>query len=211
MNNIEKVELFLNDNKNTTLILPNDMGTSRYVVLVDSDNDFIRFLSKNNIDLLLAKDLIEGYILEDSIPPLDKMRDSFVSDSEELVNVEDLQSPLPNISKYCINLNEKYLSNKSATISGRDNEIHQLVEILSKKNKSNAILVGDAGVGKTAIAEGLAQKIVGQEVPPHMSLMQICSVDISAMVAGTKYRGEFEETKTPQQPPPLALPIRLGP
>ena len=162
-------------------------------VILDSDNDFIRFLSKNNIDLLLAKDLIEGYILEDSIPPLDKMRDSFVSDSEELVNVEDLQSPLPNISKYCINLNEKYLSNKSATISGRDNEIHQLVEILSKKNKSNAILVGDAGVGKTAIAEGLAQKIVGQEVPPHMSLMQICSVDISAMVAGTKYRGEFEE------------------
>ena len=72
-------------------------------------------------------------------------------------------------------------------------EIEQLIEVLSKKNKSNAILVGEAGVGKTAIVEGLAQKIVSQEVPPHMSLMQICAVDINAMVAGTKYRGEFEE------------------
>ena len=99
-------------------------------VILDSDNDFIRFLSKNSIDLLLAKDLIEGYILEDSIPPLDQMKGSFISDTEELIDVEDLQSPLPNISKYSINLNEKYLSKKSATISGRDSEIYQLVETL---------------------------------------------------------------------------------
>lgn len=162
-------------------------------VILDSENEFVRFLSKNNIDLLLAKDLIEGYILEDSIPPIDQMRGAFVSETEELVDVEDLKGPLPHISKYCINLNEKYMNSKCATISGRNDEINQLVEILSKKNKSNAILIGDAGVGKTAIAEGLAQQIVSQEVPPHMSLMQICAVDISAMVAGTKYRGEFEE------------------
>lgn len=162
-------------------------------VILDSDNDFIKFLAKNNIDILLTKDLIEGYILEDSIPPLDKMRDAFSSEEQDLVDIEDLQGPAPNISKYCLNLNEVYMNKRCSTISGRDDEINRLIEILSKKNKSNAILVGEAGVGKTAIAEGLAQQIVGQEVPPHMSLMQICSVDISAMVAGTKYRGEFEE------------------
>ena len=68
-----------------------------------------------------------------------------------------------------------------------------MIEILLKKNKCNAILIGDAGVGKTAIVEGLAQKIVNQEVPCHLALMQIYSVDITSMLAGTKYRGEFEE------------------
>ena len=162
-------------------------------VILDEDNAFVKYLSQNGIDVILTKDLIEGYILEDSIPPLGQMRRSFDAETEEFVNIEDLQGPLPQISKYCVNLNEEFMSNKGSIISGRDKEINQLVEILSKKNKSNAILVGEAGVGKTAIAEGLAQKIVSQEVPPHMSFMQICSVDISAMVAGTKYRGEFEE------------------
>ena len=97
------------------------------------------------------------------------------------------------LAKYSTNLNHYFLSNKSHKISGRDFETDQLIEILSKKNKSNAILIGDAGVGKTAVVEGLAQKIVNQEVPHHMSLMQICTVDLSAMVAGTKYRGEFEK------------------
>ena len=162
-------------------------------VILDEDNAFVKYLSQNGIDVILTKDLIEGYILEDSIPPLGQMRRSFDAETEEFVNIEDLQGPLPQISKYCVNLNEEFMSNKGSIISGRDKEINQLVEILSKKNKSNAILVGEAGVGKTAIAEGLAQKIVSQEVPTHMSLMQICSVDISAMVAGSKYRGEFEE------------------
>ena len=104
-----------------------------------------------------------------------------------------MSPPLEHLSKYCINLNHNFLLNRSSKISGRDKETDELIEILSKKNKSNAILVGEAGVGKTAIVEGLAQRIVNQTSPPHMSLMQICAVDISAMIAGTKYRGEFEE------------------
>ena len=105
---------------------------------------------------------------------------------------EKVGNSLSHLTKYCVNLNQKIISNRSSHISGRDAEINELIEILSKKNKSNAILVGEAGVGKTAVVEGLVQKIVNQESPTHMSLMLICSVDISAMIAGTKYRGEFE-------------------
>ena len=161
-----------------------------YVVL-DEDDMFVKFLSQNGINVMLLKDLLEEYLSEDV--RLGQIRHSFGDEAEDFINHKGVEEELPQISKYCINLNEEFGLKGGFTISGRDKEISQLVEVLSKKNKSNAILVGDAGVGKTAIAEGLAQKIVSQEVPTHMSLMQICSVDISAMVAGSKYRGEFEE------------------
>ena len=161
-----------------------------YVVL-DEDDMFVKFLSQNGINVMLLKDLLEEYLSEDI--PLGRIMHSFDDEAEDFINRTGVEEELPEISKYCINLNEEFGLKGGFTISGRDEEINQLVEVLSKKNKSNAILVGDAGVGKTAIAEGLAQKIVSQEVPTHMSLMQICSVDISAMVAGSKYRGEFEE------------------
>ena len=161
-----------------------------YVVL-DEDDIFVKFLSQNGINVMLLKDLLEEYLSEDV--RLGQIRHSFDDEAEDFINHKGVEEELPEISKYCINLNEEFGLKGGFTISGRDKEISQLVEVLSKKNKSNAILVGDAGVGKTAIAEGLAQKIVSQEVPTHMSLMQICSVDISAMVAGSKYRGEFEE------------------
>ena len=161
-----------------------------YVVL-DEDDMFVKFLSQNGINVMLLKDLLEEYLSEDV--RLGQIRHSFDDEAEDFINHKGVEEELPQISKYCINLNEEFGLKGGFTISGRDKEISQLVEVLSKKNKSNAILVGDAGVGKTAIAEGLAQKIVSQEVPTHMSLMQICSVDISAMVAGSKYRGEFEE------------------
>ena len=161
-----------------------------YVVL-DEDDMFVKFLSQNGINVMLLKDLLEEYLSEDV--RLGQIRHSFDDEAEDFINHKGVEEELPQISKYCINLNEEVGLKGGFTISGRDKEISQLVEVLSKKNKSNAILVGDAGVGKTAIAEGLAQKIVSQEVPTHMSLMQICSVDISAMVAGSKYRGEFEE------------------
>mgnify|MGYP003133573983 CR=1 FL=1 len=82
-------------------------------------------------------------------------------------------------------------SKKNSTL--REEKAGNSLPHLSKYCVSNAILVGEAGVGKTAIVEGLVQRIVNQDSPPHMSLMQICAVDISAMIAGTKYRGEFEE------------------
>ena len=164
--------------------------------ILDMEGHFVEYMKSNGIDTIHAKDIIEAYILESSIPladPIDSGRLDIESKLKSRSEKEFLEDSLSNLTKYCVNLNEKFVTEKTSLISGRDGEIHELVEILSKKNKSNAILVGEAGVGKTAIVEGLVQKIINQESPPHMSLMQIYSVDISAMVAGTKYRGEFEE------------------
>lgn len=169
--------------------------------ILDMEGHFVEYMKSNGIDTVHAKDIIEAYILESSIPLTDPIK-SISTDSGRLdieaklkarSKKEFSEDSLSNLTKYCVNLNEKFVTQKTSLISGRDSEINELVEILSKKNKSNAILVGEAGVGKTAIVEGLVQKIINQESPPHMSLMQIYSVDISAMVAGTKYRGEFEE------------------
>ncbi len=164
--------------------------------ILDMEGHFVEYMKSNGIDTIHAKDIIEAYILESSIPladPIDSGRLDIESKLKSHSEKEFLEDSLSLLTKYCVNLNEKFVTQKTSLISGRDSEIHELVEILSKKNKSNAILVGEAGVGKTAIVEGLVQKIINQESPPHMSLTQIYSVDISAMVAGTKYRGEFEE------------------
>ena len=164
-------------------------------VIFDMEGSFVEHLRQNGIDTLYAKDIIETHVLETSIPPTDQIKNILYVESKKnsTVREEKVGNSLPHLSKYCVNLNQKFISKRSSKISGRDTEINELIEILSKKNKSNAILVGEAGVGKTAIVEGLVQRIVNQDSPPHMSLMQICAVDISAMIAGTKYRGEFEE------------------
>ena len=166
-----------------------------YVVL-DMGGDFVEYLQLHGIDVFKVKDIIETHVLETSIPQGDQQgKNIFQIETKKNIDSEIKTRPssLEHLVKYCTNLNHHFLSNESYKISGRDSEIDHLIEILSKKNKSNAILIGDAGVGKTAVVEGLAQKINNQDVPHHMSLMQICAVDISAMVAGTKYRGEFEK------------------
>ena len=163
-------------------------------VILDMGGDFIEFLQLNGLNVFKVKDMIETHVLESSIPQTsDPAKNIFQIETKKSIDNEIKSKSLDHLTKYCKNLNHEFLSNPSHKISGREFETAQLIEILSKKNKSNAILIGDAGVGKTAVVEGLAQKIAQQDVPHHMSLMQICSVDLSAMVAGTKYRGEFEK------------------
>ena len=163
-------------------------------VILDMGGDFIEFLQLNGLNVFKVKDMIETHVLESSIPQTsDPAKNIFQIETKKSIDNEIKSKSLEHLTKYCKNLNHEFLSNPSHKISGRDFETDQLIEILSKKNKSNAILIGEAGVGKTAVVEGLAQKIAQQDVPHHMSLMQICAVDLSAMVAGTKYRGEFEK------------------
>lgn len=97
------------------------------------------------------------------------------------------------LAKYCINLNEKAKGNDIDCLVGRQNEIQRTIEILCRRKKNNAILVGEPGVGKTAIAEGLAYRIVQQDVPKLLESTRIYALDLGALVAGTKYRGDFEE------------------
>ncbi len=97
------------------------------------------------------------------------------------------------LSKYAINLNERARSGKLDPVIGRDDEIRRVLQILSRRTKNNPILVGEPGTGKTAIAEGLAQRIVRGDVPENLKSKQLYSLDMGALVAGAKYKGEFEE------------------
>ena len=97
------------------------------------------------------------------------------------------------LSKYAVNLNERARSGKLDPVIGRDEEIRRVLQILSRRTKNNPMLIGEPGTGKTAIAEGLAQRIVRGDVPENLRSKQIFSLDMGALVAGAKYKGEFEE------------------
>ena len=114
--------------------------------------------------------------------------------NNQKVNINKIYKKLLNENnlKYGVNLNEKVKS-KNYNITGRDKELNELIEALCKKDKSNAILIGDAGVGKTAIVEALAIKINKNEVPEYLKDKQIIELTMSSIVSGTRYRGEFEE------------------
>ena len=97
------------------------------------------------------------------------------------------------LSKYAINLNERARSGKLDPVIGRDEEIRRVLQILARRSKNNPILVGEPGVGKTAIAEGIAFRIVNGDVPEDLLSKEIYSLDMGALIAGAKYKGEFEE------------------
>ena len=97
------------------------------------------------------------------------------------------------LSKYAINLNERARQGKLDPVIGRDEEIRRVLQILSRRTKNNPMLIGEPGTGKTAIAEGLAHRIVRGDVPENLRTKQIYSLDMGALVAGAKYKGEFEE------------------
>ncbi|BAQ70134.1 ATP-dependent Clp protease ATP-binding subunit ClpA [Rhodovulum sulfidophilum] len=97
------------------------------------------------------------------------------------------------LAKYCVNLNAKSRKGDIDPLIGRDQEVERCIQVLCRRRKNNPLLVGDPGVGKTAIAEGLARKIVGGETPEVLSKATIFALDMGALLAGTRYRGDFEE------------------
>lgn len=122
--------------------------------------------------------------LEAAIEELRKGKKATDQNSEETYNA---------LSKYAINLNERARSGKLDPVIGRDEEIRRVLQILSRRTKNNPMLIGEPGTGKTAIAEGLAHRIVRGDVPENLRTKQIYSLDMGALVAGAKYKGEFEE------------------
>lgn len=142
------------------------------------------FLAQNPASTILKDAGVTEKELTIAIDELRKGKKATDQSAEEQYNA---------LSKYAINLNERARSGKLDPVIGRDDEIRRVLQILSRRTKNNPMLIGEPGTGKTAIAEGLAQRIVRGDVPENLKSKQVYSLDMGALVAGAKYKGEFEE------------------
>ena len=165
----------------------------RAVELTSSFND--RYASVEHIVAALAK---ERSSVRDVLSRLGVTEKQLLAAIKEFRKGESIGSATESmefdaLGKYAINLNEGAKSGKLDPVIGRDEEIRRVLQILSRRTKNNPILVGEAGVGKTAIAEGIAHRIVDGDVPENLKNKVIYSLDMGALIAGAKYKGEFEE------------------
>lgn len=161
-------------------------------------------LSQNNNDKFISSETVLIVMMEDSGPVGQLLRDQGVSkkaletairnlrggESVNDANAEDTQNAL---SKYTVDITARAEEGKLDPVIGRDDEIRRTVQVLQRRTKNNPVLIGEPGVGKTAIIEGLALRIVKGEVPEGIRDKRILSLDIGALLAGAKYRGDFEE------------------
>ena len=141
-------------------------------------------LAGGNTATILKDNGMTAKELESAITELRKGKNASSQSAEEQYNA---------LTKYAINLNERARTGKLDPVIGRDEEIRRVLQILSRRTKNNPMLIGEPGTGKTAIAEGLAQRIVRGDVPENLKTKQVFSLDMGALVAGAKYKGEFEE------------------
>ena len=142
------------------------------------------FNSKSNVAKLLKDQGVTKKGLDSAVSELRKGNRVTSQSAEETYN---------SLNKYAINLNELAESGKLDPVIGRDEEIRRILQILSRRTKNNPMLVGEPGVGKTAIAEGLAHRIIQGDIPENLKDKVIYSLDMGALIAGAKYKGEFEE------------------
>jgi ATP-dependent Clp protease ATP-binding subunit ClpB len=163
----------------------------------------IDYSSKMGDQFVSIEHLILALLTERSDASL-MMKDAGMTENELRKAIEELrkgnkvtsqsaEDTYGSLSKYAVNLNERARTGKLDPVIGRDEEIRRVLQILSRRTKNNPILIGEPGVGKTAIAEGLAHRIIRGDVPENLKSKQIFSLDMGALIAGAKYKGEFEE------------------
>ena len=143
--------------------------------------------------LLATKDTISQLLKDNGITEKDLKAAISELRKGAKVNSQTAEDTYNSLNKYAINLNEQAKNGKLDPVIGRDEEIRRVLQILTRRTKNNPILVGEPGVGKTAIAEGLAHRIINGDVPENLKSKQIFSLDMGSLIAGAKYKGEFEE------------------
>jgi ATP-dependent Clp protease ATP-binding subunit ClpA len=156
-------------------------------IFSEQDSHAVYLLNKHNIERLDVTNYLSHGITRVND---EAEEESFTHDAEALPGDQENSNPL---EKFATNLNELAFSGKIDPLIGRDQEIERIIQTLCRRRKNNPLLVGEAGVGKTAIAEGLARKIVEEEVPEVLLESTVYALDLGALVAGTKYRGDFEK------------------
>ncbi len=167
----------LTNAKNTAQKKKDQYVSVEYILLgiVQGNDGIAKLLKDNGINVARVQKII------------DELRKGSTVDSptaEETYNA---------LNRYAINLNDLAQTGKLDPVIGRDDEIRRILQILSRRTKNNPVLIGEPGVGKTAIAEGLAHRIVSGDVPENLKTKQVFSLDMGALIAGAKYKGEFEE------------------
>jgi len=167
-----------------------EVGAPNVLVAIfgEQDSQAVYFLNKQDVTRLdVVSHLSHGLTKTSN----DEDGEHISSESDDVdAESEAAKTPLEN---YAVNLNELARAGKVDPLIGRDSEVHRVVQILCRRSKNNPLLVGEAGVGKTAIAEGLAKMIVEDDVPEVLANSTIYSLDMGALLAGTKYRGDFEK------------------
>ncbi len=203
--NVDKAALDL-DLKSVASKLPSSSSVTKENIKISSQ--LLRALEKAEglmsangdkflaVDTFLVANISEPFIKETlgkylDLRELKKTLESIRGDAT--IDSQSADETLEALEQYGIDLNKKALEGKLDPVIGRDEEVQRVMQILIRKTKNNPILIGEPGTGKTAIVEGLAQRIVAKEVPLSLQKMRVVSLDMSRLIAGAKYRGEFED------------------
>jgi ATP-dependent Clp protease ATP-binding subunit ClpB len=177
--------LYLSSNANQVLMEASRFATKMKDEYVSTEHLLLALIEvKSDVSRLLKDAGLQMSVVEKAIEELRK---------GNKVNSQSAEDQYNALGKFAINLNEMAEKGKLDPVIGRDDEIRRVLQILSRRTKNNPVLIGEPGVGKTAIAEGLAHRIIKGDVPENLKSKSIYSLDMGALIAGAKYKGEFEE------------------